>query len=132
MSATLIQHADLTDSADAWRFNMPVGGLMRENTDPTLISQDQATRPPTFRTADISAGFKLALARLFRTGGTFSIPHGPRQSSPRLRRVVSTPPGPIRTSRAVEYTAMAPGLVPTRPAYETWTAGDSYLSDYVG
>jgi hypothetical protein len=125
----LSQFADLTGVADAWRFNMPVGSIRAEQTEPALVSQMQATQPMEFRKEVRTPGFKLVLDRIVRLGGWFGTPaSGPPQSSARLRRVIPQPRGPIQSERAV--TRMAAGLVPTRPGYEQFLdAGpDSYLS----
>lgn len=134
--SVLIQFADNIDAADAWRFNMPVGSQVAETTDPSNVDQPQAVPAdmPRFRTEDRTPGFKLAITRIMRLagdgfGGTFGLPHGPRQGGPRLRRVIATPPGPIQSERSIGPAGMPAGLVPTRPGYESWLeAGpDSYV-----
>lgn len=124
----LATFVDLTDSADAWRYSMPVGSMRPEHTSPALTHQAQAETPPIFQRPVYGAGFKLALDRLMRFGGSRTPPKGPSLNSPRLRRRLQARPGAIRADRVVHR--MPAGLVPTAPAYEGFL--DASPDDYLG
>lgn len=118
----LAGQTDLIDVADAWRYNMPVGSMRPEDTDPALVGQPQAAQPPEFRREVRTPGFKLALDRIFRLGGNRGTPHGPPQNSPRLHAVRPQLDGPHRADRVVAR--MPAGLIPTAPAYEGFLSGN--------
>lgn len=124
----LASFVDLTDSADAWRFELPVGSMNPEHTNPALAHQGQAETPPIFQRPIMGAGFKLALDRIMRFGGVRTPPRGPAQNSPRLRRRLQSRPGAIQSNRTIHR--MPAGLVPTSPAYESFL--DAAPDDYIG
>jgi hypothetical protein len=125
----LASAVDMIGNADAWTYHLSPGALREENTRPAMMGQVPAVQPMTFRAEDRSPGFKLAVDRIMRLGGIRGTPRGPSlSSSPRLRRRIPNPPGPIGSNRSVQD--MAAGLIPNTPTYELFLRGgsDTYVA----
>lgn len=128
MSTVLAATADLTDIADAWQRGVPdrVNTVTAEQTDPAIVSQSQATDTDYFPPLRFDGGWKLALGRIMRLGGTFGVPHGPGPSHPRMRRRIPDPPNASTHEQVV--TRMPAGLIPTHPAWEDYLYAEGLIA----
>lgn len=132
MGAVVLFSQDMTDAADAFQrgYIGKANSMVPEATDPDMARQSQATDPPVFPRSPTSAGFKLALERILRFGGTFSVPSGPSPYGGRLRARtgIAERPGPAVVQRNIDPRTPA-GLVPVDPWYESYlTADGGYIS----
>lgn len=131
MGAAVVFTADMTDAADAYRLGyVAAPNIGRdEATDPAMNVQPQAVDPPVFPRDPTGSGWKLALSRIMRFGGVFSVPSGPSPYSGRIRAqtMIAQQRGPAPMNRTLDPRTPA-GLVPVDPTYESYlTADDSYL-----
>lgn len=126
----LLDSADLTEVASAWRLGNPdrVNSMAAEATAPTMVHRGADAPVTHFPAFQRAPGFSLVKERIMRLGGRFGPAHGPRLDHPRLR----AERGPVGAnarpvSRAV--TQLPAGLTPTAAWWESsLTASDVYAA----
>jgi hypothetical protein len=122
--------ADLTESADAYRFDLHPGGMTDESAyGPAIVTQRAPTQPPEFQRAILTPGFSIAVDKIRWLRGFFGRPpEGAPRSAPRIKAWRPDAVGPVDSRRATGVNDIPAGLVPTTPGYEMFQQTDSFDS----